>query len=335
MRSGGGQCRKSPQRPLAWRIVPLAAASPRVRAWLTTLIFGCWLNRLASDTACRLGGTLGLLVWRLGFRRRVAQDQITRALGVRGTRRRRLLRRAYASIGASFLDVFTAGGPCGPERGMQVLNPGFQRRLRGRPLVFITPHLGSWDCAAHSWAALDGSLSVYAKALHNHALDAILNRQRARLGLRVVLVGHGDRREALRVMRQVADGGSIGVLPDQRPFAAGDARPADFLGHRCQVIAGASTIAARTQAVIVPVVAIRRRAGSVRVLYAPCMSGDEERLRRSTFAALSALVAAVPGQYMWTHRRLRDEHPSPVDDWRSGWAWFRRRDALGRGPDAQ
>ena len=81
------------------------------------------LNRLAADTACRLGGTLGVLAWRLGLRRRVVNEQLSACLGLRGEARAQVARRCYASMGANFLQVWTTGGPDGPERHAEAAFP--------------------------------------------------------------------------------------------------------------------------------------------------------------------------------------------------------------------
>ena len=87
------------------------------------------LNRLAADTACRVGAALGLLAWHLGVRRRRAQRNLTETLGLRGWRRRQVLRRSYATMGAAFLELFTIGGPDGPEKHLRYANPQWQARL--------------------------------------------------------------------------------------------------------------------------------------------------------------------------------------------------------------
>ena len=90
------------------------------------------LSGLAVDTASRLGGMLGVLVFHLGVRRRVASDLVARTLGLRGGRRRAVVRRSYASMGASFTEPWTIGGVDGGERHLATGNPAWLAQVLRR-----------------------------------------------------------------------------------------------------------------------------------------------------------------------------------------------------------
>jgi KDO2-lipid IV(A) lauroyltransferase len=296
-----------------------------VRGHLVSWLLHRVLNRLAADTACRIGGGLGVIAWRLGIRRRVAQRQMEAVLGLRGRVRGRILRRSYATMGASFLELWTVGGPDGPERHVEILDPHWSDRLAGAGgVIFATPHLGSWDMAAHAWAARHGSITAYAKEQHDPEVDAATNRRRADLGIRILLAHRGDRTAAVKALRLLRDGGALGLLADQRP-SRGEGAEADFLGHRTLVQAGPAFFARRSGAALVPGFAIRRRAGRCVVWVGrPLTGADENDLRQKACDAMAACIAAFPGQYFWQHRRLRGEpRTDRATDWRTGLAWFR------------
>lgn len=281
------------------------------------------LNRLAADTACRLGGTLGVLAWRLGVRRRLAARQMEDCLGLRGPARARLLRRSYASMGAQFLQVWTIGGPDGPERHAGIANPGWAAAVvrRHPAAVFLTCHLGDWDMAAHAMTRLGGEVLVYAKAQHNPEMDRLLNQRREAAGLRIVLVQPKDRTGAVVALKSLRRRTALGIMADQRP-SGGTA--AWFLGREAWCFDGPSFFARKAGVPIVPGFAVRRRAGeSMLFVGRPfAASGDHAADVQRCMDQISAMVAGLPGQYFWQHRRFAGEPPQlvrrPSESWRQG-----------------
>jgi len=263
------------------------------------------LNRLAADTACRLGGTLGVLAWRLGVRRRVASQQLTASFGLSGAARARVLRRAYASIGAQFLQVWTIGGPDGPERHTEVLNPAWLALVNRRhpSAVYLTAHLGDWDMAAVSMSRSARELLVFAKAQHNAVMDDMLNQRRAAVGLHVVLVQPGDRSGAVQALKALRRGAALGIMADQRPSGG---TPAWFLNRPAWCFDGPAFFARKAGVPIVPGCCIRRRAGkSVVCVGRPfAATSDHAADVQRCMDEITRLVAAHPGQYFWHHRRF-------------------------------
>ncbi len=295
-----------------------------MRAVLLRWVLTGVLRRLAADTLCRVGAGLGVLAFAIGVRRQAARAQLQRALGVRGAPARRLLRRAYATIGAAFFEVWGVGGPDGPEGHLRLLAPTHCRRLARRGVVFVLPHQGCWDAAAGAWAASFGGIIAYAKQQRDPVVDAAVVAQRARLGIRVVWARRGDRRQAVGVLRDVRGGAALGLLADQRP-SGDDGEPAEFLGHATLVNGGPGFFGSHGAA-LVPVLSVRTAAGrSVVLPLRPLPGAAAADLRQQAAWAMSAAIAAFPGQYFWMHKRLRDEPAVGGEQpWRRGLAWFRR-----------
>lgn len=268
------------------------------------------LNRLAADTACRLGGTLGVLAWHLGLRRRIAARQLGEATGLRGRARARVLRRAYASTGAQFLQVWTIGGPDGPENHVTVANPAWIATVMRRhpAAVFLTCHLGDWDMGAHAMVRHVAEVLVYAKAQHNPAMDEALNARRAAAGLRVILVRPQDRSGAVLAMKALRRKAALGLMADQRP-SGGTA--AWFLGRPAWCFDGPAFFARKAGVPIVPGFALHRKAGcSVLVVGRPfASSGDHACDVQRCMDLITAMVLAYPGQYFWQHRRFAGPQP--------------------------
>ncbi len=268
------------------------------------------LRYLAVDTASRLGGSLGVATFHLGVRRGVASGCVYTALGLRGTRRRDVVRRSYASMGASFTELWTIGGVDGGERHLTGGNPTWLAQLARRypGCVFLTPHLGNWDIGAHGLARLVPKLLAYAKAQHNAAIDAIANEQRARAGITVLLTHHGDRTTAVQVLRALRSGTPVGLMADQGPSSREGTR-AVFMGVETYCHAGPGFFAKRAGVPIIPGVCVRRRAGEFIVIAGrPLMpeAGDETALIQASMDLLGAMIAAAPGQYFWQHKRFKN-----------------------------
>ncbi len=288
------------------------------------------LRYLASDTACRLGGALGVLAWRLGIRRRLVAENLHRALRLTGPARALAARRAYATVGANFVETWTAGGVDGIEHHAVPANPQWMRRCQAKAmaahggLVLATLHLGSWDGCLIGGKRVFGRVVAYAKHQHNAAVDAALNRCREVTGAEILLARHADRTAAVTALRAVRAGASVGLLADQKPRSE-EGAPARFLGLPVFVHPGPAFFVRKGPALVVPAFALRVRSGLTRVY----VLRDEDLAGLAMPAAtqrvmdlLSALIAAHPDQYFWHHRRFHDVPPDllPTDhgQWRQG-----------------
>jgi KDO2-lipid IV(A) lauroyltransferase len=267
------------------------------------------MSCLAVDTASRLGGMLGVAAFHLGVRRGVASTCVHATLGLRGIRRRDVVRRSYASMGASFTELWTVGGVDGGERHLTTANPTWlQQVLTRHPgCVFLTPHLGNWDIGAHGLARLMPKLYAYAKAQHNVAVDEATNVQRGKLGITVLLTRRGDRTTAVQVLRGLRSGCPVGLMADQAPTGDEGTR-AIFMGVATDCHAGPAFFARKANVPIVPGLCVRRRAGDFVLVVGrplPAQAGDDAALTQASMDLLGAMIAAVPGQYFWQHKRFK------------------------------
>jgi lauroyl/myristoyl acyltransferase len=281
------------------------------------------LGLLAADTASRLGGTLGIVAFHLGVRRRVASGCVATALGLRGNARRAVVRRSYASMGATFIELWTVGGHDGIERHLVDLNPTWLARTLARSpgCIFLTPHLGNWDLGAHGLTHHVPHMFAYAKAQHDPAIDELTNAQRRRSGIEVLLTQQGDRTAAVRALRGLRNGVPVGMMADQGPHPKEGVR-AGFFGVLTWCHSGPAFFAKRANAPIVPGLCLRRRAGEFVLLTGrPLASGagDEAALVQASMDLLAAMISACPGQYFWQHRRFKHHlglMPRAVEPWK-------------------
>jgi len=275
--------------------------------WMSSLLAQV-LNHLAADTACRVGGTLGILVWYLGIRRSVVSYYLQLCLGLRGAQRQRIARRCYATLGATFLELWTVGGPDGPERHLEILTPHWQHSLHRRypACIYVSPHIGAWDIGGHGLQRHAERMLVYAKAQHSAEVDRVTNLQRERLGFRVLMARHGDRTAALSSLRGLRSGVSLALLTDQKP-ADEESQRGRFLDQETNCHRGPAFFANRAKLPVVPAFCVRRRAGRC-VLFVGRPLPVDEQLTQHVMDCYSAMITAFPGQYFWHHKRF----PRPV-----------------------
>jgi lauroyl/myristoyl acyltransferase len=258
---------------------------------------------------------------------------LAQALGVRGPARQDLARRAYATMGANFLETFTAQGVDGIESHVEIANPAWadavQRRVACQGdggLVLLTLHLGSWDGCIIGGKRGFGRVLAYAK--DQGATDAILNACRECTGAEILITSKDERSTGVRALRAVRGGAAIGLLADQKPRAE-EGVPAWFLGQAVRVHPGPAFFAHKGPARLVPAFALRVASGRTRVylLRDEAPAATQAATTQRAMDVLSALIAAIPGQYFWHHRRFRDvpDPPPPLGDarWRQGLAWLR------------
>lgn len=286
--------------------------------------YGLLLDALAAltpATACRLGAALGQVVFTLGLRRRVASANVFQALGLRGPARRRAVQRSYGNMAATFLEIWTLRATVPVA---EIANPQWFAHLiaQGRPLVFLTGHIGNWDAAAAYGATKLQPLFVYAKAQHDATLDARLGAVRAALGMTVVFARHGDRRGALQILRGLRPGGGLGVMADQMP-KRNEGCPGYFAAAATDLHLGPAVLARRLQAELVPMVCLRRGPGrNVLVIGRPVPAhADDAVMTQRGMDALAGAIRAFPGQYFWQHRRFKrpvELPPRAEQPWRHG-----------------
>lgn len=291
-----------------------------MRAALYRWIFGA-IGSLESDTACRLGGWLGGLAFHLGIRRRVASANLALALGLRGPARRRACLQSFRGLGASFVEVWTLRrGRASAEVAAPHWLDALLRDDRG--LVLVTMHAGSWEASAAVIAARRDDLMVYAKAQRDADMDALVNAQRTALGMEVVFARRGGAGEMIGVLRNLRRGGSVGLVADQMP-TGDDGCDGYFFDVPTRLHLGPATLARLGKARMVPAVCLRVGAGRNRFYVGrPIAAGtDDPQTVQACMDALAAILAAVPGQYFWQHRRFKrlvDLPPRTTSPWREG-----------------
>lgn len=179
----------------------------------------------------------------------------------------------------------------------------------GRGVILATPHLGSWEMAGHFCAMRWGITNLY-RPPRLRALDALLCRSRERLGARMVPTNAKGVRSLYETLAQ---GGVVGMLPDQDPGQGGGVF-APFFGVSANSMLLLGRLARKTGAAVF-FGYCERLPGTrgYRFHFLPAPDGIDDSDPQIAATAMNrgveACVRALPEQYQWSYRRFRNRPP--------------------------
>ncbi len=259
-----------------------------------------------SEPTARVGFLAGYYLW--PSKRNIIKRNAAHVLGLPPDHRdvAGLARGIYGTYSRFAIEVMRLPNLPADEPARLVVKEGqrherFMRLWRrceseGRGIIAVSGHIGSIEVFAGAYA--QEGIPTYGLADDSAfpELFELLNASRARWG--VTVIPWKKLREIFRVMRSPA---ILGMVVDwgYRP----DDLPVQLFGSWTTLPAGPATLAARTGAALVPVVAKRRDDGTYSpVMYEPIEVADTSpaELARATQAvadALEDMIAVAPEQW--------------------------------------
>ena len=191
------------------------------------------------------------------------------------------------------------------ESGLELLE-----QTRGKGVVFVTPHFGSWEYTGLYLAAKMPMVSMY-RPLKQPAFDRFVRRGRQHTGGTLVPTDVGGVRQLLRALRQRQ---AVGVLPDHVPRHKEDGVMAPFFGVMANTGALAARLAQREDVVVVLAQARRCRGGfavSLRPVDPRVYAPDPVQAATGVNATVEACIADDIAQYWWSYPRFRKRLTEP------------------------
>lgn len=252
--------------------------------------------RLLTSATRALGRIAGACLWR---HRQRATSRLGVALG--NERARHVSKQVFACAGESLgialllrrknvhaLDLVRIG-----PRAREVLEAAVAER---RGVVFVSAHLGPFELIAAAVAELGHRAAIVVRESYDPRLDAIVDRHRLSRGVEVI--HRGAPAAAIRILRALRAGRSVGFLPDiggRVPSV-----PARFLGRDVLLPIGAQRIAARTGAAVV-VGTLKRVEGlpAWELDIEPIESGSESELTLRITRRLEQVICDRPEYWLW------------------------------------
>jgi len=278
-----------------------------------------WFSRWPLSVLHVTGGVLGWIVWATSptYRRRLRAN--ARLAGVDDRARRQ----AVAEAGRMVAE--TPWLWLRPDDGQlkQCCEWVMPEQLdstvaAGRPLVMLTPHMGSFEVAARAFVDRYGDvkpLTVLYRPARQRALRDFQEGARARPGLATAPASLSGVRQMLRALRR---GECVGLLPDQvPPEGQGVWAPffrlpaytmtlaarlvqqagADCLVLRCERLPWGRGFRLHTHALVRPL---------------PTGSDLEAQTQAATIIneTMEQVILQDPGQYLWGYHRYKQPRPA-------------------------
>ena len=278
------------------------------------------LARLPLGANHAVGALAGRLVYCLAPRYRKRLLENLGHSGVAGTAKdvRRIAHANAAEIGKGATELAwalfradEAAAKVGERHGWEAVE---RLRAAGRPILFVTPHLGSYDVAGrYLWKHLP-ILAMYRP--HKVAwIDSLLregrNRGAAPDGTNVAPATLAGVRNVLKHLRR---GGCTVLLPDQVP-GLGEGEWVDFFGRPAYTMTLVARLQQASNAAVVSCYARRLPGGRGYALHlremAEPLPEDRAAAARAINAEVERLVRECPEQYLWGYNRYKRPAGAP------------------------
>ncbi len=271
---------------------------------------------LAQGLGAALGGLLSLFP---NETRRVARRNIYRCFpDWSPAQRRRLLRQSLMQTGRTaaetailWLRPLPRVLPLVREvEGDELLQQGM---ARGRGVIVLSPHLGSWEMTG-LYLSAQWSITCMYRPPKLVAMNELMRHGRERGGARLAPTDASGVRALLRALRQ---GEMIGILPDQDPERDSGVF-APFFGHPANTMVLLPKLARKSGATVLFAYAERLPQGrGFRLHIRPASTGIDDADLGSAAASLNrgveACVRQLPAQYQWGYKRFKGQPEGEAD----------------------
>ncbi|MBT1701940.1 lysophospholipid acyltransferase family protein [Chryseosolibacter indicus] len=192
-------------------------------------------------------------------------------------------------------------------KGQQYAEEAFDSR---RGVIFLTAHLGPFESIATDLSLRGFHPYIVGTPLKDRNLNTLLMESRTKFGATLIERG----KDTFRIMKNISNGGTMAILIDQ------DTRVKSvfvkFFGIECSTPVGATLIALRTGAAVIPVFARLNKNGTQEINYYPEIelerTGDEENdlitnTQRFTMV-IENEIRKYPEQWVWMHERWKTKN---------------------------
>lgn len=189
-------------------------------------------------------------------------------------------------------------------RGIEHAEEAFRR---GRGVIFLTAHIGPFECLAHELSLSGYRPYIIGTPLKDPDLNELVNTNRTKFGAVVIERG----KQTYRVMKNILAGGTMAILIDQDTSVKSVF--VNFFGKPCSTPIGAALIARKTRAAVVPVFSHLNKRGQHEIEYYRELTlqrtGNEtEDITVNTQKLTTTIeneIRKFPEQWVWMHRRWK------------------------------
>jgi len=179
---------------------------------------------------------------------------------------------------------------------------------QGRGVVFLTPHMGSFEIAARAYAHEFGQsrpITVLYRPPRKPGLRALVRGARACPGLQTAPTTLSGVKQMIKALK---NGEAVGLLPDQVP-PQGMGIMAPFFGQDAYTMTLSVRLLQQTGAAVLLAWGERLRWGRGFIVHVvPLQSPLPAETAQAVAAvnrAMEALILRCPGQYLWAYERYK------------------------------
>jgi Kdo2-lipid IVA lauroyltransferase/acyltransferase len=189
--------------------------------------------------------------------------------------------------------------------------PAMDQFMTGdRPLIFVTGHYGNWELAGYVFGLFGFPTVAVARTLDNPYLDGYLRSFRERTGQSLIPKSGGFD----QMVEVLTNNGALSFLADQDAGARG--LFVDFFGRPASTHKAIALLAIEHRALVI--VGVARRIGPgfryeircedlIDAATLPGTADDVRVLTQRYTSALERLIRQDPTQYLWLHRRWKNQ----------------------------
>lgn len=174
----------------------------------------------------------------------------------------------------------------------------------GRGILFLTPHLGSFEMAAR-YGAQHQPVTVMFRPPRKAILEPTLQAARNASGVRTVPASRHGVRAFLKALKQQE---TVGMLPDQVP-SEGEGVWAPFFGREAWTVTLPGKLASATNAIVMVVACERLPKGKgwrMHYMRAPEPLPETAKAQAMLFNhMMQTLISRFPEQYLWGYDRYK------------------------------
>jgi Kdo2-lipid IVA lauroyltransferase/acyltransferase len=285
--------------------------------YLLLRLFG----RLPLRVLHGIGGAVGRLT--LWWRSRMVQNTAVNLRIVRpeldDAAQAALLREVMIESGKSATEIVKIWGG-GAERALDLIREVRGEALfdaalaAGKGVIIAAPHLGCWELLNY-WLCRKTPMAILYRPPRIAAIEGLMRKMRGALAPEQV---RADGAGVRTLYKRLAAGGTVGILPDQKP-RAGEGEFAPFFGRDALTMVLLPRLAARTGATVLFAFAERLpRGAGYRIHLLPAPPGLTDADLTVACGALNrgvqTCVELAFAQYQWQYKRYSaDDRPSPYD----------------------
>lgn len=181
----------------------------------------------------------------------------------------------------------------------EILNNALKER---KNIIFTTAHYGNWELLSLAYAAKFGAISIVGKQLKSEKMTQILAKNRTQFDIELI-----DKKGGLKKMLSaIKNKRTLGILTDQ-DCTDNESIKLDFFGKKVNYQMGASVLAKKTGAMIIPAFIYMGNDKKFHIKFFKTLdplNSSIEELTKYQAKCCEEMIKFKPDEYFFFHRRF-------------------------------